>query len=133
MLELKGAIFHRMWVSAISLFFSRTRDSTTCRVGRSIRPSVTPSVTSLTCQRFSHYCSCPTVRDWVAVYLALLNIVRPLNVFNVPKIFPCLCNLDIRYMVVCGGAVWGCWNTWIVPDVLYFISFWAPFLSPPQN
>ena len=26
----------------------------------------------LNSERFSHYCSCPTVRDWIAVYLALL-------------------------------------------------------------
>ena len=28
-------------------------------------------VTFLNSERFSHYCSCPTVRDWIAVYLAL--------------------------------------------------------------
>ena len=39
-----------------------------CRsVGRSVRPSVT----FLNSERFSHYCSCPTVRDWIAVYPAL--------------------------------------------------------------
>ena len=37
-------------------------------VGRSVGPAVT------FCERFSHYCSCPTVRDWIAVYPALLNI-----------------------------------------------------------
>ena len=31
-------------------------------VGRSVRPSVRPSVTFLNSERFSHYCSCPTVR-----------------------------------------------------------------------
>ena len=33
--------------------------------------SVGGSVTFLNCEPFSHYCSCPTVRDWIAVYLAL--------------------------------------------------------------
>ena len=36
-------------------------------VGRSVRPSVT----FLNSERFSHYCFCPTVRDWIAVYPAL--------------------------------------------------------------
>ena len=50
-------------------------------VGRSVRPSVT----FLNCEQFSHYCSCPTVRDWIAVYPALFLFVshksqlRPVN------------------------------------------------------
>ena len=40
---------------------------------RSVRPSVGRSVTFLNSDRFSHYCSCPTVRDWTAVYPALLG------------------------------------------------------------
>ena len=40
-------------------------------VGPSVRRSVRPSVTFLNSGRFSHYCSCPTVRDWIAVYPAL--------------------------------------------------------------
>ena len=40
-------------------------------VGRSVRPSVGPSVTFLNSERFLHYNSCPTVRDWIAVYPAL--------------------------------------------------------------
>ena len=47
-------------------------DSTPCRVGRSVGPSVRPSVTLLNCERFFHYCSCPTIRDCPAVYPALL-------------------------------------------------------------
>ena len=37
---------------------------------RSVRP-LDRDVTFLNSERFSHYCSCPTVRDWIAVYLAL--------------------------------------------------------------
>ena len=37
----------------------------------SVGPSVRPSVTFLNCERFSHYSSCPTVRDCIAVYPAL--------------------------------------------------------------
>ena len=37
-------------------------------VGRSVRRSVGPSVTFLNSEQFLHYCSCPTVRDWIAVY-----------------------------------------------------------------
>ena len=33
-------------------------------------------VTFLNCERFSHYGSCPTVRDWIAVYPALFKKVR---------------------------------------------------------
>ena len=39
---------------------------------RSVRRSVRP-VTFLNSEWFSHYCSCPTVRDCIAVYPALLN------------------------------------------------------------
>ena len=37
--------------------------------------SVRPSVRHISkFMRFSHYCSCPTVRDWIAVYPALFSI-----------------------------------------------------------
>ena len=39
-------------------------------VGPSVRRYVGRSVTFLNSDRFSHYCSCPTVRDWIAVYPA---------------------------------------------------------------
>ena len=42
-------------------------------VGPLVRPSVGWSVTFPNCMRFLHYCSCPTVRDWIAVYPALLG------------------------------------------------------------
>ena len=35
--------------------------------------SVGRSVTFLNPERFLHYCSCQTVHDWIAVYLALLK------------------------------------------------------------
>ena len=41
-----------------------------CRsVGRSVRPSIT----FLNCEWFSHNGSCPTVRDWIAMYPALFS------------------------------------------------------------
>ena len=43
-------------------------------VGRQVGLSVRWSVTFLNSKRFSHYCSCPTVRDWIAVYPALFMI-----------------------------------------------------------
>ena len=43
-------------------------------VGTLVGPSVRRSVTFLNSERFSHYCSCPTVRDWIAVYPALFSI-----------------------------------------------------------
>ena len=55
-------------LQSLGNFQSRTRDSTPCRVGRSVRPSVT----FLNSEWFSHYCSCPTVCDWTAVLPALL-------------------------------------------------------------
>ena len=36
--------------------------------------SVRRSITFLNCEQFSHYGSCPTVCDWIAVYLALLGV-----------------------------------------------------------
>ena len=48
-----------------------SRGHATLHLAVSVRPSVRPSVTFLNCDRFSHYCSCPTVRDWIAVYPAL--------------------------------------------------------------
>ena len=36
--------------------------------------SVRPSVPFLNSERFSHYCSCPTERDWIAVYPALFSL-----------------------------------------------------------
>ena len=60
--------------SKFKILFCRVlRDSTTHFVGPSVRPSVRPSVTFLNCDRFSHYCSCPTVRDWITVYPALFH------------------------------------------------------------
>ena len=47
-------------------------------VGPSVRQSVGPSVHRskifLNCERFSHYCSRLTVRDWIAVYPALFMV-----------------------------------------------------------
>ena len=49
-----------------------------CRsVGRSVRRSVHQSVTFLNSGRFLHYCSCPTVRDWISVYPALFLSLFP--------------------------------------------------------
>ena len=45
-------------------------------VGRSVGPSVGPSVTFLNSERVLHYCSCPTVRDWIAVYPALFEFIQ---------------------------------------------------------
>ena len=38
---------------------------------RSVDKLVGPSVTFLNSERFLHYCSCPNVGDWIAVYPAL--------------------------------------------------------------
>ena len=46
-------------------------------VGPSVRRSIRPSVTFLNSKQFLRYCSCPTIRDWIAVYPALLP-------YNVP-------------------------------------------------
>ena len=56
-------------LSSISLVFSRGHATLhlTVSVGRSVRRSVT----FLNCERILLYCSCPTVRDWIAVYSAL--------------------------------------------------------------
>ena len=46
---------------------------------RSVVRSVAPSVTFLNCERFSHYCSCPSVRDWIAMYPVLFTFSLSLN------------------------------------------------------
>ena len=55
----------------IQFFF---RGHATLHLPVSVYPSVRPSVRPKyfwNCERFSHYCSCPTVRDWIAVYPVL--------------------------------------------------------------
>ena len=54
---------------------------------------VRPSVTFLNCERFLLYCSCPTVRDWIAVYPALfhLNILRNIEMWPSKVSFAQLC------------------------------------------
>ena len=44
---------------------------TTLHLAVSVGRSVRPSVTFLNFELFSHYCSCPAVHDWIAVYPAL--------------------------------------------------------------
>ena len=57
--------------------------------------SIRPSVTFLNFVQFLHYCSCPTVRDWIAVYPALFffHLFVPLPC---PPSFPSLCPPSIK-------------------------------------
>ena len=85
----------------LPLFFSRGHATlhlpvSICRsVSRSVGRSVRPSVTFLNSERFLHYCSCPTVCDWIAVYPALfssLSFLNPQSIKNkVTGYVPCLC------------------------------------------
>ena len=43
---------------------------------RSVCWWVRQSATFTNFRRFSHYCSCPNVRDWIAVYLALYSFIH---------------------------------------------------------
>ena len=54
----------------------------------SVGPSVRWSDTLLNCHWFLHYCSCPTVRDWIAMYLALFGFMPLLCTFFFPLLFP---------------------------------------------
>ena len=47
---------------------------------RSVRPSVHPKY-FWNCERFSLYCSCTTVRDWIAVYPALFLLKLYMRLF----------------------------------------------------
>ena len=73
-------------------FFSRGHATLhlAASVGRSVGQYVGQSVTILNSGRFFHYCSCPTVRDCLAVYLALLNICWPCQ--------PCLLMYNVLYL-----------------------------------
>ena len=76
-----------------SLVFSRGHATLhlAVSVGRSVGRSVGPSVTFLNSERFLHYCSCPTVRDWIAVYPALFKSEHP------EKMFFFLCGALIKH------------------------------------
>ena len=61
--------------------FLFSRGHATLHLAVSIRPSVGP-VTFLNCERFSHYCSCPSVRDWIAVYPTLFSFHETFFLFS---------------------------------------------------
>ena len=63
--------FFSIFIFPVSFLVADTRLYTLpCR---SVRWSVGRSIIHLNCERFLHYCSCPTVRDWIAVYPALFT------------------------------------------------------------
>ena len=47
------------------------RGQATLHLDVSVGMSVRPSITFLNSERFLYYCSCPTVRVWIAVYPTL--------------------------------------------------------------
>ena len=61
----------------LSMVFSRGHATLhlAVSVGMLVGPSVRRSVTFLNSGWFLHYCSCPTVRDWIAVYPALFYFI----------------------------------------------------------
>ena len=50
-----------------------SRRHATVHLAETVGPSVGPSVTFFDSERFSPYCSCPTISDWIAVYPALFT------------------------------------------------------------
>ena len=52
-----------------------SRGHATLHLAVSVGRSVGRSVTFLNSEPFLRYCSCPTVRDWIAVYPALLSSI----------------------------------------------------------
>ena len=71
-----------------------SRGHATLHLTVSVGPSVVPSVTFLNSERFSQRCSCPTVRDWIAVYPALFFL--RFHFFSFPSCSspPCLFRCD---------------------------------------
>ena len=61
-----------------------SRGHATLYLAVSVRMSVYPSVTFLNSELFLHYCSCPTVRDWIAglVFLAQTKVAVEVNSSN---------------------------------------------------
>ena len=58
----------RYWIGEGFLVTDKRLYTLRCRA---VPPSVPPSKIFMNCERFMQYCSCPTVRDWIAVYPAL--------------------------------------------------------------
>ena len=52
--------------SGLTFLVADTRLHLAVSVGRSVGPSA--SDTFLKSKRFLHYCSCPTIRDWIALF-----------------------------------------------------------------
>ena len=71
-------------------------------VGQLVGLSVCPSITFLNSERFLHYCSCPTIRDWIAVYPALfvkksLKNHKSKNIFFVEN--SAWCQMKENYLI----------------------------------
>ena len=62
---------HATSVAVYPALFIFSRGHGTLHLAVSVGPSIGRSVTFLNSDWFLHYCSCPTVRDWIAVYPAL--------------------------------------------------------------
>ena len=101
----------------------------------SVRRSVRLSVTFLNSERFSHYCSCPIVRDWIAVYPALLVVKHAFIILVAYKPLYTLLCLLVRLSLIlifhvckdtifthqpCRRCTMGCLRSKYI-----FISLWA--------
>ena len=95
--------------SALGLFESLlSRGHATLLLAVSFGTSVGPSVTFLNSERFlllycSCFCSCSTVRDWIAVYPTLFFAL--LALLPLPKFQNCLSITMLLYMFIANSCI----------------------------
>ena len=68
----------------------------TVHLAVSFSSSISQSELFLNCERFLHYCPCPTIRDCLAVYPALLPLVNSITMCWVR--YPLLAQLSRRFL-----------------------------------
>ena len=99
-------------------FESRTHDSTPCRFG----PSVGRWHFWAVCENSLHYCPCPTIRDWSALYPALFNLTFEVEIADALEHSTILFYSSWKGEIRSGkitGEIWnskrGTLNVWICP------------------
>ena len=67
-MQWRGFLTTRPFLYVDTRLYTMPYQSVHSLVALSVCLSISRSITFLNCERFSHYCSCPTVPGWIAVY-----------------------------------------------------------------